>query len=147
MPLRVGHQHSQFWPILVRFLDYYSLFSVPIVISIVVEPKVPLRVGHQHSQFWPILARFLDYYSLFSVPIVITIVVEPQGAFTCRSSKLAVLAESGPYRGLLLIVLGSQSDFDGCQSARCDYLSVINTRCFGRFWPVSRTITHCFGFP
>ena len=111
MRLRVGHQHSQFWPILARFLDYYSLFWVPIVISIVVEPKVPLRVGHRHSQFWPILARFLHYYSLFSVPIVITIVVEPQGAFTCRPSTLAVLADSGPFLGLLLTVLGSRSDF------------------------------------
>ena len=26
--------------------------------------------------------------------------------FTCRSSTLAVLADSGPFRGLLLIVLG-----------------------------------------
>src|SRR6186997_580494 len=74
-------------------------------------------------------------------------VVNPQGAITRRSSTLAVLADSGPYRGLLLIVLGSQSDFDGCQSARCDYVSVINTRIFGRFWPVSWTITHSFGFP
>ena len=24
--LHVGHQHSQFWPILARFLDYYSPF-------------------------------------------------------------------------------------------------------------------------
>ena len=70
-----------------------------------------LRVGRQHSQFCSILAHFVDYYSLFSVPIVISIVVEPQGAFTCRSSTLAVLADSGPYRGLLLTILGSQSDF------------------------------------
>ena len=25
--LRVGHPHSQFWPILARFLDYYSVFG------------------------------------------------------------------------------------------------------------------------
>ena len=30
---------------------------------------------------------------------------EPQGALTCRSSTLAVLADSGPFHGLLLIVL------------------------------------------
>ena len=24
--LRVGHKHPQFWPILTRFVDYYSLF-------------------------------------------------------------------------------------------------------------------------
>ena len=34
--LPVGHQHSQFWPILARFLDYYSLFWGPKAISIVV---------------------------------------------------------------------------------------------------------------
>ena len=33
---------------------------------------------------------------------------EPWGVFTCRSSTLAVLADSGPFRGLLLTVLGSQ---------------------------------------
>ena len=39
MCLRVGHQHSQFWPILARFLDYYSLFWGPKAICIVVEPQ------------------------------------------------------------------------------------------------------------
>ena len=33
---------------------------------------------------------------------------EPCGAFTCRSSTLTVLADSGPFRGLLLIVLRSR---------------------------------------
>ena len=37
--LRVGHQQSQFWPILTRFLDYYSLFWGLEQISIVVEPQ------------------------------------------------------------------------------------------------------------
>ena len=32
---------------------------------------------------------------------------EPRGVFTCRSSTLAVLADSGPFRGLLLTVWGS----------------------------------------
>ena len=58
--LRVGHQHSQFWPILARFMDYYSLFSSPGVISTINEPGVRLRLGHQHSQFWPLLARFVN---------------------------------------------------------------------------------------
>ena len=35
--------------------------------------------------------------------------VEPQGALTWRSSTLTVLADSGPFRGLLLTVLGSRS--------------------------------------
>ena len=39
MRLRVGHQHSQFWLILARFMDYYSPFWGPEAISIVVEPQ------------------------------------------------------------------------------------------------------------
>ena len=69
------------------------------------EPWVRLRVGHQHWQFWTILARFLDYYSPFTGPEAISIVVEPQVVLTCRSSPLAVLADSGPFLGLLLTVL------------------------------------------
>ena len=37
--LRVGHQRSQFWPILVRFFDYYLPFWGPEVIFIVIEPQ------------------------------------------------------------------------------------------------------------
>ena len=61
MRLHVRHKHWQFWPILASFMDYYSLFRGPRVISTINEPWVRLRVGHQHSQFWPILARLLDY--------------------------------------------------------------------------------------
>ena len=74
-------------------------------------PGVRLRVRRQPSQFWPILTRFVDYYSPFWGPEAISIVVEPQGAITCQSSTLIVLADSGPFHGLLLGVLGSQSDF------------------------------------
>ena len=87
-------------------MDYYSLFWGPGVISTINDPKVRLRVGHQHTQFWPILARFVDYYSLFWGPGVISTIDEPQGALTCRSSTHVVLADFGPYRGLLLTVLG-----------------------------------------
>ena len=37
--LRVRRQHSQFWPILTLFVDYYSPFWGPEAISIVVEPQ------------------------------------------------------------------------------------------------------------
>ena len=70
-----------------------------------------LRVGHQPSQFSPILARFMDYYSLFWGPRVSPTIDEPQGVLMCWSSTLAILADSGPFRGLLLTVLGSRSDF------------------------------------
>ena len=70
-----------------------------------------LRAGHQHSQFWPILACFVDYYALFWGPGVISTIDETQGVLTRRSSTLVVLADSGPFRGLLLTVLGSRGDF------------------------------------
>ena len=74
-------------------------------------PGVRLRVRRQHSKFWPILTRFVDYYSPFWGPKVISILVRPQGALMCWSSTLIVLADSGPFHGLLLTVLGSRSDF------------------------------------
>ena len=37
--LPVGHQHSQFWPILARFMDYYLLFWGLGVISTIGEPQ------------------------------------------------------------------------------------------------------------
>ena len=93
------------------------------------------------------MTRFVDYYSSFSGPEAISIVVEPQGVLTCRSSTITVLADSGPFHGLLLTVLGSRSDFHGYQTPRCAYVSIINTRGFGSFWPVSWTITHRFWAP
>jgi hypothetical protein len=39
MRLRVRRQHSQFWPILTCFVDYYSPFWGPETISMVVEPQ------------------------------------------------------------------------------------------------------------
>ena len=72
-------------------------------------------------------------------------VVEPQDVLTCWSTTLAVLADSGPFRGLLLTVFGSQSDFHGCQTPRCTYVSVINNHSLGRFWPVSWTLTLFWG--
>ena len=78
------------------------------------NPGVRLRVGHQYSQFCPILARFVDYYLLFWGPGGISTINEPWGAFTIRSSTPAVFIDSDPFYGLLLTVLGSQSDFHSC---------------------------------
>ena len=55
---------------------------------------------------------FVDYYSLFWGPRVISMINKTWDAFTFQSSTLPVLADSGPFHGLLLTVLGSQSDFD-----------------------------------
>ena len=75
------------------------------------NPGVRLCVRRQRSQFWPILTCFVDYYSPFLGPEAISIVVEPQGALTSRSSTLTVFADYGMFRGLLLTVLVSRSDF------------------------------------
>ena len=53
----------------------------------------------------------MDYYSPVLGPKAIYIVVEPICALTYRSTTLTVLADSGPFRGLLLTVFGSWSDF------------------------------------
>ena len=37
--LRVVHKYSQFWQILASFVDYYSLFWGPGVISTIDEPR------------------------------------------------------------------------------------------------------------
>jgi hypothetical protein len=87
----------------------------------------------------------VDYYSLFLGPEEISIVVEPQGVLTSWSSTLPVLADSAPFHGLLLTVLGSQSDFHGCRTPRCANVSVINNHSLGRFWPISWTITLFWG--
>ena len=151
--LRVGHQHSQFWPILARFMDYYSPFWGPKAISMVVElqgaltcrsstitvwadsgpflglllyfgvsesfprltnPRELLRVGYQHSHIWPNRVRFVHYDSMFWRPRGISTIDEPRGSFMCPSSTLTVLANSDGFRGLLLTVLGSRSDFHSC---------------------------------
>ena len=121
MRLRVGYQHSQFWTILGCFVHYYSLFWGPGVISTINDPRgafmcrsstlailvdcgpfpgvlLTVLVSLGDFQFWSILARFVDYYSPFWGPGVISTINEPRGAFTCRSSALAVLADSGPFR-------------------------------------------------
>ena len=109
------------------------------------NPNVCLHVGHQHSQFRPNQTCFVDYYSPFWGLEAVFIVVEPQDVLTCWSTTLAVLADSSPFHGLLLTVFGSKSDFHGCQTPRCAYVSVINNHSLGRFWPVSWTITLFWG--
>ena len=65
MRLRVGHPHSQFWPIPVRFLDYYSLFWDPRATFMVAEPQVALTYRSSTLTSLTILTRFIDYYSPF----------------------------------------------------------------------------------
>ena len=69
MRLRVGHQHSQFWPILARFVDYYSLFWGLRVISTIDEPwarlRVILAVLADYGQFHGLLLTILGSRSNF----------------------------------------------------------------------------------
>ena len=138
--LFVGHQHSYFWLILVRFVDYYSRFW-PVMgprcdfhdwrspgcvcmsgvnthsfgefwpfrglLLTVFGSRSDLHSCWIPRQFWPILARFVDYYSPFWGPEAICTIGEIRGAFTCWSSTLTILADSGPFHGLLLTVFGS----------------------------------------
>ena len=90
-------------------MDYYSQFWGPETISIVVEHQGALTC---RSSTLAVLADSGPFcYSLFWGLEVISTIDEPRSAFTCRSSTLIILADSGPFRGLLLTVLGSQSDF------------------------------------
>ena len=53
----------------------------------------------------------MDYYSTFWGPGAIFLVDEPQGALTCMTLTLAVLAYSGLFCGLLVTILGSRAIF------------------------------------
>ena len=134
---------GRFWPVSWTI----TLFCGLRVISTIDEPRVRLRVGHEHSHIQSILLRFMHYYSVFLGHRAIFAMDEPRVAFMCPSSTLIVLANSDPFRGLLLTVLGSRSDLHSCRTPRCTYVSVINTHHFAQFWSVSWTITHRFGVP
>ena len=62
MHLRVGHQHWQFWAILARFMDYYSLFWGPGVISTINEPWGAFTF---RSSTITVLADFEPFRGLF----------------------------------------------------------------------------------
>ena len=96
------------------FLGLLLYFGVSELIPRLTNPGVRLRVGHQHSHIRPILVRFVHYYSVFWGPRAISTIYQPRGAFMCTSSTLTILANSDLFRGLLLIVFGSRSDFHSC---------------------------------
>ena len=99
---------GRFWPISWIITHRFGVLER---FSWLLNPNVRLRVGHQHLQFWPIMARFVDYYSPFLGPGAIFLVDVPQCALMCMTLTLTDLANSGLFRGLLLTVLGSRSDF------------------------------------
>ena len=102
MCLRVGHQQSQFWPILARFMYYYSLIWGPCAISMIDEPRGAFMyrsstiLGLSNSGlFHGVLLTILGSQSYFHG-------CRTQDELICWSSRLAVLADSGPFLGLLL---------------------------------------------
>ena len=60
-----------------------------------------------YSRFLPVAWTITQFWG----PEVISPIKEPQGAFKCRSLALTILADSGPFRELLLTILGSRSVF------------------------------------
>ena len=95
------------------FLGLLLYFGVSELFPLLTNPGVRLRVGHQHAHIPLILVRFVHYYSAFWGPRAISAIDKTQGAFMCLSSTLTVFSNSDLFRGLLLTVLGSQSNFDG----------------------------------
>ena len=57
------------------------------------------------GRFWPVSWTTTQFWG----PEVISTIDESQGAFPCRSSTLTILADSGPFRALLLTVLGPRA--------------------------------------
>ena len=51
------------WPILARFMDYYSLFWGPGAIFMVAEPQGALTYRSSTLTVLTILTCFIDYYS------------------------------------------------------------------------------------
>ena len=65
--IRVSYLQSQFWPILARFVDYYSDLGAG-VISAIDEHRGVFMCRSSTLAVLPILARFMDYYSLICGP-------------------------------------------------------------------------------
>ena len=121
------HNFGRFWS---ASCTITHCFGVPERFPRLTITWVRLCVRCQHSKFWPILARYVDYYSRFWGPKAFSMVVEPQGVLTCPSSTLKVLADSGPFHGLLLTVLGSRGDIHDYRAPGCAHVSDIKTHRF-----------------
>ena len=52
-------------------------------------------------------------------------VTEPRGALTCRSLTLAVLADSGPFRGILLRAFFMVAEAQGVLTCRSSTLAIL----------------------
>ena len=93
-------------------------------------------------RFWPVSWTITHR---FGGPEAIFIVVEPQGVLTSWSSTLAVLADSGPFHGLLLTIWGPKAismvvELQGALTCRSSTLTALAD--YGRFVDY-----YCFGVP
>ena len=142
MSLNVGNQHWQFWPILARFVDYYSLFWVPGVISTINEPLGAL------TSWLSTLAVFVDS-DMFHV-LLLTVLGSQSDFHDCRTPKV-LLRVSHPHSWFLSILtrfVDCYSPFWGPeeisivvepQGALTCMSSTIKV--WADFWPISWTIT------
>ena len=95
--------------------------------------------NHSLGRFWPVSWTTTLFWGLR----VISTIDEPWGAFTCRSSTLVVLADSDPFRGLLLTGFGPKAIYIvvepiGALTYRSSTLTVLADS--GPFRGVLRTI-------
>ena len=88
--LHVGHQHSQFWIILARFMDNYSLFWGPRVISTINEPRGTFTCRSST------LTDFVDPDPFHGQSLTVL------GPKAISMVVIVVLADSGPFLGPLL---------------------------------------------
>ena len=103
------HRFGRFWPVSWAITHRFRILGR---FTLLLNPKVRLCAGHKHSSFWLILACLIGYYSPFRGPGAISLINDPRGAFMCRSSTLAVLADFGAFHGQLLTILGSRCNFN-----------------------------------
>ena len=64
----------------------------------------------------------MDYYSPFWGPRAISTIDDHRGAFTCPSSTVAILADSGPFCGLLLTIWGPKAISMVVETKMCLYV-------------------------
>ena len=92
-----------------------------------------LRVSHPHSRFLSMLTHFMDYYSVLGSRSDFHC-CQTWGAFTCQSSSLTILANSGLFPGLLLTVSGPEvismtNETRGAFTCRSSTLIVLADSC------------------
>ena len=93
-------------------MDYYSLFWDPRATFMVAEPQGALTYRSSTLTSLTILTRLIDYYSPFWGPMRFLGFRTPTFDYV-QVINTRSLADSGPFRGLLITILGSRSDFNG----------------------------------